>query len=227
MMTAGHVAAGFGDSNALIPLVGLFGPERRFKCAQVTASEILPGDVAVLKMDYLAAETIHWQPKIRWGSRGLVGLEPIRAIGYAYGIYTTDQDTRIVSRAFEGAVTARLSRFKPLGSDIASFPVYELPFLAPRGLSGCPLLSAKGAILVRGVIIGNSQAKMLVYSSEEIVEEPSGKTRIEHYESLTLGIATDGLFIQQLRSELLGTTIGAHLEAHSLLLHETPSASTL
>jgi hypothetical protein len=125
-----------------------------------------------------------------------------------------------VSRAFEGKVTARVSGFKPTGSALEPFPVYELPFAAPRGLSGCPLLSAAGRILVRGVVIGNAQSKMLVHSSTEVVKENDKATTVEQYESLTLGVATDGLFVQGLRSSALGRTIGEHLAAHGLTVSE-------
>src|SRR5262249_7352632 len=127
-LTAGHVARAFASPAGLLPLVGLFGPERRFKCAQVLNTEILPGDLAVMKVEFPSKESESWQPTIKWSPQQLMGLEKVRVIGYAYGLYQTDDTKDIVARAFEGAVTARLSRFKPVGEQLEAFPVYELPF---------------------------------------------------------------------------------------------------
>jgi hypothetical protein len=147
----------------------------------------------------------------------LVGLEEARTIGYAYGLQEVDGEKTIVTRAFQGRLVARVNRFKPLGHRGDVFPVYEMSFAAPRGLSGSPLLSAQGSIVVHGLMIGNSDSRMLVFASQETVQESRETTRVEHYESLSLGIATQGPFIMSLESRLLGTTIERHLEAQELI----------
>jgi len=144
-------------------------------------------------------------------------LEPVVTIGYPYGICRDTENPLIVARTFSGYVVAALPSFKPLGSKLSPFPIYELSFGAPRGLSGAPVLSlAHGQLCVDAIIIGNSRSKMLILTEE--VEETAARTlRTEQYEVLSLGVASrvSGIFNE--RSQILGDTLGNWLVTHGLM----------
>ena len=112
---------------------------------------------------------------------------------------------------------SRLDEFKPVGWAGSAFPVCELSFAMPRGLSGAPLLNSQGAVFVHGVVIGNSEARMLVFRSEERLTHGAVVAVVEQYEALTLGIAVEAKAVLTQTSTLLGKTIREHLVEHHLI----------
>ncbi len=78
-------------------------------------------------------------------------------------------------------------------------------------------MNAQGKAVIHGMIIGNSESKMLVFRSEERDKNGDTVTAVEQYESLTLGIAITASEIIALPSKLLGSTIDEHLKDCDLM----------
>ena len=212
-VTAGHVVRTItaSDRSAGIGLTSPSGNAQRV--ALVRDSEELQGDVGLVKVEFLDPESRDWHGCLRWNAKQLQALQPVVTFGYPYGIHHADTGATIVSRAFSGHVVSTLESFKPLGSSLAPFRAHEISFGAPRGLSGSPLFTTEDELLVGGVVIGNSKSQMLILQAEEVEETNGTKTKVEQYESLSLGVATAVSAILPIESRLLGNTIRGWLES--------------
>jgi hypothetical protein len=133
-------------------------------------------------------------------------------------MHQVDERKSIVQRMFQGYLVSDLHEFKPLGYEGDPFAVFELSFNAPRGLSGSPLMTTDLRISVSGIIIGNSKSSMLVFDTEEIEGSESEETRVQHYESMSLGVAVQSKEIFPLRPALLDCTISEYLERNGKLI---------
>jgi len=216
MLTARHVLleASAGEHQMV---VGLQAPDGFFKAARVVEAEPLHADIAILRVEFVVAGSDKWFNRFKWREAPVEPFEPVRVVGYGYGIHRVDDRQSLVVRGFQGHVVSRLNEFKPVGWTGPAFPAYELSFSAPRGLSGAPLLNSQGTVFVHGVVIGNSESRMLVFRSEERVHEGTTATTVEQYEALTLGIAVEASTVLAQRSALLGKSIREHLVDHALL----------
>lgn len=216
MLTARHVLveASAGGHQAV---VGLQAPDGFLKAARVVQSEQLDADIAILRVEFVVVGSDKWFNRFKWREPPVEPFEPIRVVGYGYGIHRVDDRQSLVVRGFQGHVVSRLNEFKPIGWAGSPFPVYELSFTTPRGLSGAPVLNTQGTVFVHGVVIGNNQSRMLVFRSEERVTEGVVATTVEQYEALTLGIAVEAKTVLAQTSTLLGKTIREHLIEHGLL----------
>lgn len=217
MLTAGHVAATKSTSESDALAVGIQGPDGFFKAAKVIDAELLPCDLGLLRVEFVFPESERWFHRFKWSERPLQPLETVRSAGYAYGMHIVEEQQSVVVRAFQGYIVSGLNNFKPLGMKGHPFNVYELSFMAPRGLSGAPLLNAHGTVVVHGVVIGNSESRMVVFRSQEQEAENGKTTSFEQYEALTLGIAVQAEEVLQQSSILLGMSIRKHLEKYELL----------
>jgi hypothetical protein len=223
-MTAAHVV---NEMTAKKPnaVVMLFNPTTNvFHIAPVVNTEILDADLGIVEIE--PGQGNLWFARARWSEKLLSGFERIRAFGYPYGLHVVGDRQQIVQRSFEGHSVAHIREFLPEGMGGAPFSVYELSFATPRGLSGAPLcIFTHNNVHVCGVVIGNSKSSMLIFdSSENLTDEHRQGTKtlvVERYESLSLGIAVDVLTMKELKSSLLGSTIGAFLTENDLL----PTAS--
>jgi hypothetical protein len=220
-LTAGHVARAAaacpGGAVAVVP-----DSRGDLRPARIVDSEILEGDVGLLRADVATIGSASMDSSgsfycLQWQTKQLNPFEIVRVVGYAYGVHTVDERRSLVVRGFQGHVTSHLMEFKPVGWKGSPFPVYELSFVAPLGLSGAPLLNASGTVQVHGVVIGNSESRMLVHRSDERLTEEGAVSTLENYEVLTLGIAVDASYVLALRSNLLGKPIRDHLEAFNLV----------
>ena len=222
MMTAGHVITSLVSNDGSVGIVALCDPGgSRFKAAPIALTELLPHDIGVLELDFVDDESKTWFHRLKWNNQPLVGFDPVRCCGYAYGQHKVGDRQSVVQRCFQGHVVAPLNEFELRGANTDIFSAYELSFPAPRGLSGSPLLNAAGTVMVNGVVIGNSDSQMCVFRSKEIDTEAGKDTKtttiVERYESLSLGIAVQPNAILLLPSSMLGTTIEDHLLTHELL----------
>lgn len=217
MITAAHVLTGIPTSGQDLALVGISHPEKGLMAAIVAEYEDLQCDVAILRVTYSMPDLSQCFNRFQWSSKQLNPFENVRSVGYAYGLHKVDEEETVVVRGFQGHIVSSLDRFRPVGGTGSPFSVYELSFAVPRGLSGSPLLNAQGKVIVHGVVIGNSESKMLVFSSEEKVVEESSSTFVEQYESLTLGVAVRTDQLLNLDSELLGSTVEKYLSDSDLL----------
>ena len=68
-----------------------------------------------------------------------------------------------------------------------------------------------------GVVIGNSQSRMLILESEEVERGGGGRTLIQQYESLSLGIVVHASEVFKSESQLLNKSLGEYLESMKLL----------
>jgi len=220
MITAGHVAATTTDVENRVLVVGVYRPDNKFDIARVIDIEPLTGDVAILRVHFESSQIEGRFNRFRWNETPLNPFTQVRSVGYAYGVHNVEEQRFTIVRGFEGHIVSRLAQFKPLGMSGAAFGVYELSFGAPRGLSGSPLLNAQGTVTIHGVVIGNSQSRMMVFREEERVQ--TGQTRIvEQYEMLTLGVAVTASEILAQESELLEGTIRNHLTHYGLIDEST------
>lgn len=218
MLTAGHVVTALASTPQRCGVVGLVSPDGSgIKAAKITEHELLNSDLALLRVEFVVPGSQDWFHRFKWREEALNPFEPVRTVGYGYGLQTIDDTKKVIVRGFTGHVVAALDAFKPPGWSGAAFPVYELSFTAPRGLSGAPLLNGSGKVAVLGVIIGNSESKMVVFRSEEHTNEVGATTSFEQYEALTLGIAVQAGEVLRQSSRLLSSTLGEHLKAHGLL----------
>jgi len=217
MLTARHVASGIPRSGKNQMVVGLQEPDGHFKAARVSSVEELDADLALLEVEFLVPGSDAWFHRFGWREAPIEPFEAVRTVGYAYGMQTIGDRKSVVVRGFQGHIVSRLTEFKPVGWTGSSFAVYELSFVAPRGLSGAPLMNSQGTATVHGVVIGNSESKMMVFRSEERVNEPAGVTAVEQYEALTLGVAVVASEVLSQESRVLGSSIKQHLQAHGLL----------
>jgi len=220
MMTAGHVIQNLQIDDTHKGVVGIIDPEGTIsKGALVMETEVLPHDVGVLKVEFTYPESEYWFHRLSWSKDTLVGFEAVRCCGYAYGLHRVEDRQSVIQRCFQGHIVSGLNEFLPLGMDGSPFSVYELSFQVPRGLSGSPLLTSTGMVVVKGVVIGNSNYQMRVFHSREVEQETNATTIIENYESLSLGIAVQPTAMLPLQSLLLNDTIENHLRKVGLLIH--------
>jgi len=87
-------------------------------------------------------------PVLSFEFEALPLFEEVQAVGFPFSL---DPERLIfVVRGFAGHVVARREHFRLKGQP----PCYELSFIAPRGLSGAPLLARRNdRVLVAGVVI--------------------------------------------------------------------------
>lgn len=216
MITAGHVLREAQARGHSI-VVGLSQPDGFFKAAKVTDSEQLQADISIFKVNYVYPESRNWFHGLKWRDNSLNPYCRIRSVGYGFGMHTVDDEKQVIVRGFEGHIVSVLSIFKPIGWIGKPFEVYELSFLAPCGMSGAPLLNSMGNVEVQGIIIGNSQSKMLVFRHEEKIKDSGNYTSVEQYEVLNLGIAVTAKVVLQQNSRLLGGSIRDYLTKQSLI----------
>jgi len=219
MLTAAHVASGLSCATDTCTVVGLINPDTGyFKGALVDEIEMLPCHIGLIRVQFIVPQSAHWFYVLKWVESNLNPFDNVRCMGFPYGMHTVEDSKSCVQRAFQGHIVSNLLQFKPLGYEGEPFAVYELSFGAPRGLSGSPLLNTQGTLTINGVIIGNSESRMLVLQSEERQTAEEGKTVVEQYESLRLGIAVRIDQIFQLKSQMLGKTIGEYLCSRILVI---------
>lgn len=216
MLTAHHVLREAAAGGQYV-VVGLQSPEGVWKVARVVETEALAADLALLRVEFAQPGSDTWFHRFKWREVPFEPFALVRAVGYAYGMQNVDGFRSVVVRGFQGHIVSRLVAFKPLGWPGQPFPVYELSFTSPRGLSGAPLLNSQGTVLIHGVLIGNSESRMLVFRAQERVGEGAEITTVEQYEALTLGIAVEAGMALPQQSRLLGKSLREHLAEHSLI----------
>src|SRR3990172_4994834 len=217
MVTAAHVSATDSASDDATMVVGIQAPDGYFKAAEITEVEDIGADIAVLRVSFSVPESNDWFNRFKWSRSQLDPFTPVRTVRYAYGTHTIDGNTSVVVRGFHGEVVSRLNEFRPLTMKGSPFQVYELSFLAPRGLSGAPLLNAQGKVQIHGVIIGNTDTRMMVFRSQETIQEDAKTTIVEQYDALSLGVAVTADDILPRKSRLLGASVEKHLAVHELI----------
>jgi hypothetical protein len=201
MLTAHHVLREAAAGGEYV-VVGLQSPEGVWNVARVVETETLAADLALLRVEFAQPGSERWFHRFKWQEVPFEPFALVRAVGYAYGMQNVDGLRSVVVRGFQGHIVSRLVAFKPLGWPGQPFPVYELSFASPRGLSGAPL---------------NSESRMLVFRAQERVRKGAEITTVEQYEALTLGIAVEAGTALPQQSRLLGKSLREHLAEHSLI----------
>jgi hypothetical protein len=219
MLTARHVAETIEGSSRILAIGWRDPGNDRYSGLPVTDTEVFAHDVALLRVALIPPEAGGYFEALHWRDEDLSGFDAVRCWGYAYGAHRVESRDLVVPRCFDGIVSAHLYELLPLGLEARGekpFPAYELSFQVPRGLSGAPLVHPVGDIKVCGLVIGNSEHKMLVFQSEE-TEEAGTKTSYKHWESLSMGVAVTATALYRLKSSMLGMTIGDYLAANGRL----------
>ena len=223
-MTAGHVLDGIRDSGKTGVVVAVPPGEGAPLALRVADMERLEHDIGILRVPGVQRIPPEWVYTLRWHREPVVQLDPVWTLGFAFGTHTVGAQIRMLHRAFRGYIVSDPPEFEIPQIGPRRFSAYELSFAAPRGLSGSPLLVGTGTHLpdigVTGIVVGNSESRMLVFSSKETESESksSNTTIVERYESLSLGIAIQvGSIISQ-NSELLAMNVGEYLTSHGILV---------
>jgi hypothetical protein len=221
-LTAGHVASNLpADGATTFGIVGAYRPDsQQFVGAIVRDVEILPNDIALLQVEYVLPEAQNWFHRLRWSTKPVIPLQAVKTVGYAYGIQRVGaKKANIITRAFEGHVVAALEEFLPVGETTDPFSAYELSFQAPRGLSGAPLFGSGNPPAVVGMVLGNSESRMLIFRGDES-EVKSDGTIVHHeqYEAMSLGLAVQAKAIFDIESRILNGTVGKYLAEKGLLI---------
>ena len=218
LLTAAHVVSITKDGNQQNLFVGFADHKGYVRPIPITHHEQLPNDIALLQMGKMPTDINVPFFQIKWDSQDLDPFAPVSTIGYPYGMHKIEDQQALTLRAFLGHIVSRLIAFRPIGFTGPPFRAYELSFIAPRGLSGAPLFKGERRNpVIKGLIIGNSESKMMVYQSSEHIREAEETTIVEQYETMTLGIAVTAGEILAQHSSLLGVTIGEHLKANRLI----------
>jgi hypothetical protein len=216
-LTAGHVAAELLARPAERSAVLGFHYEGTWIGAEVVDAEVLPADVGILKFAPKEGVVYEQPPAFQWSLAPLPIFFPVKTVGYPYGSSIIEGTLHIMSRGFQGHIVSAPPKYLPVGFKEPAFPVYELSFAAPRGLSGAPLFTGETPTVVRGLVIGNSESAMQVHRSTERVSEGEITNVYEYFEYLHLGVAVQSQHLVTLRSRILGGTILSHLHTHGLL----------
>ena len=139
-------------------------------------------DVAMLKADFPPRARVR---SLTWSADNCTLATRLYATGFPFSV---DKNWRIPKiRTFQGNIVSQMPFDTLAGNPLA----YELDFACPRGMSGAPLVSCDNVDNpeIRGLVIGNHRTDQSIFREKEIIEEDNQTTIIEHYDSLSLGIA--------------------------------------
>ena len=212
-LTAGHVVRALApDATRAAILVSLADTSKNVAIS-IVDSEALDCDIGILRLaeDGDSLSVTNYCYPIPWRAAELTMLDDVRCFSYAHGIHRAGDELSTLQRAHKGYVISAPHRYMPLGYTGTPFAAYEVSFQAPRGASGAPLLLAGYPPTVAGVLIGNSQARMLVFDSEERIAESGETSRVEYFEALTMGVAVRRQSLWHLESRILGSSIGDYV----------------
>jgi hypothetical protein len=205
MMTAGHVLEILNnllEDKNFHSIVCLYSPETGgYMGFSIMEVERISYDIGIMKVLALE-ESDERLTKLSWLKSTLnEALIDVGAFGFPYGIVNVHNEIpEFVQRAFKGYIVSYMRYFSIPGSSGEMFPVYELSFQAPEGLSGSPLITLGPFPRVIGVIIGNNEI-----SSGDPESIP-----------LALGIAVVSNILFSEKSKLLGSTLYDYLEQNEL-----------
>lgn len=179
LMTANHVIENVAATKKALLLGFVVGEDVELPNLRVCKASLVHRwpdvDLAVFRAPGLRLNPLNWRASI------LPVFHGVRTTGYAFGM--NREALLVAPRGFTGSVV--------VSRPFERFPgqpwIYEVSFAAPRGLSGAPLFLSEGPT-VSGCIIGNSETKMLVFSSAELLKAEGETVRLEQYEALTLGV---------------------------------------
>jgi hypothetical protein len=217
MVTAGHVIRNLEISGKDFA-VGVSSPKGdELKAAEVVEVEKLDCDVGIMKIRFLDGESPNWIFSNKWSEHSRGTFDIVRTLGFPYGLQRIGDKTALMHRGFEGHIVS--SPFEYLPEYLAdyrgpAFATYELSFKVDRGLSGAPLFTGRGSLVVVGMMLANSATAMI--TSSEIVENEKGKETV--YEVLHLGVAIQSKEILILESSMLGMSIGNYLSKNDLIV---------
>lgn len=205
-MTAGHCIASAASESDVIGIAFIVGS--KYFLAEVLEYEVVPElDIGFLK----TIATIGRAKAFPWEADRIPALATVIACGYPFAI--DPEQHAISTRSFKGHIVSR----RPFARFSAKPWVYELSFASPTGLSGAPLIAIDNDPRIAGIILGNYETKMLVFSDKEVVSEER-ETIIERYHSLQLGIAIQSTELLRLKSKILQSgDLSSHLQKNQLL----------
>ena len=204
------IVAGHSIKNALrhesIGLLYTGRNDSSFRIRKVTDHEVITDyDIGFVKAEIPEAKAT------RWDFDELPMSHDIQTVGFPHAL---DLSNLVIGiRAFKGYIISRRTFYR-----FPSNPrCYELSFHCPRGLSGAPLFAEQQTeARVKGVVIGNESAEMLVYSGKECIKETK-ETIVERYETTQFGIAIQTRSLQHVKSTVLGSSLLEYLDSVNLI----------
>jgi hypothetical protein len=146
-----------------------------------------------------------------WASQGLDLLSDVVTFGYPYALDVKDKVINV--RGIKGHIIGTGKQLFPE----PVFQSYELNFLAPRGLSGAPLLTDPPHTKVCGMIVGNRSHEMEVATSHEVIGEDGNITTYTKVEAMHIGIAIQHSDLIRVSFDMIGGSIEEYLIQHQLL----------
>lgn len=217
-MTAGHVVESIKNNASKSAAISILEGEN-LRPINIIETEVLDCDIGILKCANTFPKDLANAHTIEWGNGTINLKDTLYASGYPFGLYRRGNDATLVQRTFQGHVICEIHKFKPPALNGHYFRVLELSFQVPRGLSGAPLFSqSKSEFLIHGVMIGNSESAMKVYSTKETIKETDTTTTYyDRDEVMCLGVAVHPASILPLKSTLLNGTVQEHIQNHNLL----------
>lgn len=203
-ITAGHSIANAASENEVIG-IGFIDREK-YILAEAAQYDVAPQmDVGFLR----TIANIERAKAHPWEAESLPSLANVMASGYPFAL--DPMSASIQARSFKGYVVSRTR----INRDPANPWVYELSFASPVGLSGAPLVALDGQLRVTGLVIGNYETKMLVFSQRETLSTEK-EMIVETYHALQLGIAIQSSELLTLDSSVLSGALAGHLRQWGL-----------
>ena len=124
--------------------------------------------------------------------------QEVLSVGYPFAV---DRDIGgITFRSFKGHIVG--SGRRHIGDDRRPF-VYELSYMCPKGLSGSPLITDCNTPQILGLVIGNTDTSITIFSEKEVAQEGNAINSYERTESMHLGIALMSFVFLDMKFELL------------------------
>jgi hypothetical protein len=152
-----------------------------------------------------------------WSFGNMNVLTEVWTAGYPHGLDSSIAEMGFVAqRAFKGHTVSHLPHKRlPDGSFL---DVYELSFMAPKGISGAPLFLQSPEWFVVGVVLGMKQTDTNVVREIEATDE--GKTVEFHWyvQRMTYGFAVTSKSLAPLHSGMLNMTIGDYIRSKNLVV---------
>jgi hypothetical protein len=161
-------------------------------------------------------ETVQEVPHVeaqKWSLDIATALHDVWTAGYPHALDISDMGY-VAQRAFKGHTVSHIP-FKRL-KEGGFVDAYELSFMAPKGISGAPLISSESASIL-GLMIGMKETGMDVCREFEATDDGKTAEYVWYRQMMQYGVAITSRAIAKIHSEKLGMTIGTYLRQEGLV----------
>ncbi len=210
LLTAGHCLPDLSENQVF----GLGYPQpgrHELGIVQVKRAEHFEThDLALLE----SAAPVPYLEVQKWSQQVATALAEVWSAGYPHALDIAEMGF-VAQRAFKGHIVSHLPHGRL--ADGSFLEVYELSFIAPKGISGAPLFLQGEIPLVAGVMLGTRQTDMEI--TREFEASDDGRTAEFHWyiQRMHYGMALTSEALIKLRSDTLNMTIKEYLQSQGLL----------